>query len=99
MYLHILWLVSVKVLPLVLSTTHSHILSSSGLLHFNAESKLDKSLTPLAPNALQGEMHACFDVLFTQWLLSRESKTRLATVEALGYMCKVKGRVIITRGV
>jgi hypothetical protein len=59
------------------------------LLHYQAESKLDRSLEPLRPDMLQGEMNACFDVLFTQWTQSREAKARLATVEALGYMCKV----------
>jgi hypothetical protein len=38
------------------------------------------------------EIFPCYEVLFAQWLPSKEAKVRLATIKALGSMCAVMSR-------
>ncbi|XP_034031218.1 maestro heat-like repeat-containing protein family member 1 isoform X2 [Thalassophryne amazonica] len=66
---------------------------SSALCHFSDSileylANLDKAPDPtVRKDAFSNEICVAFDVLFSNWLQSRESKVRLTVAEALGSMC------------
>ncbi|XP_054638550.1 maestro heat-like repeat-containing protein family member 1 isoform X4 [Dunckerocampus dactyliophorus] len=66
---------------------------SSALCHFSDSileylANLDKAPDPtVRPDTFSSEIYAAFDILFNNWLQSRESKLRLTVAEAVGSMC------------
>ncbi|XP_008430285.1 maestro heat-like repeat-containing protein family member 1 isoform X2 [Poecilia reticulata] len=66
---------------------------SSALSHFSDSileylANLDKAPDPtVRKDTFSGEIYAAFDILFNNWLQSRESKLRLTVGEAVGSMC------------
>uniref|UniRef100_A0A671WTF2 Maestro heat-like repeat family member 1 n=1 Tax=Sparus aurata TaxID=8175 RepID=A0A671WTF2_SPAAU len=66
---------------------------SSALCHFSDSileylANLDKAPDPtVRKDTFSSEIYAAFDILFNNWLQSRESKLRLTVAEALGSMC------------
>ncbi|XP_039973660.1 maestro heat-like repeat-containing protein family member 1 isoform X1 [Xiphias gladius] len=66
---------------------------SSALCHFSDSileylANLDKAPDPtVRKDTFSSEIYAAFDILFNNWLQSRESKLRLTVSEAVGSMC------------
>uniref|UniRef100_A0A8C4DBW9 Maestro heat-like repeat family member 1 n=1 Tax=Dicentrarchus labrax TaxID=13489 RepID=A0A8C4DBW9_DICLA len=66
---------------------------SSALCHFSDSileylANLDKAPDPtVRKDTFSSEIYAAFDILFNNWLQSRESKLRLTVAEAVGSMC------------
>ncbi|XP_043973781.1 maestro heat-like repeat-containing protein family member 1 isoform X1 [Gambusia affinis] len=66
---------------------------SSALCHFSDSileylANLDKAPDPtVRKDTFSGEIYAAFDILFNNWLQSREPKLRLTVGEAVGSMC------------
>uniref|UniRef100_A0A3B5BK37 Maestro heat like repeat family member 1 n=1 Tax=Stegastes partitus TaxID=144197 RepID=A0A3B5BK37_9TELE len=66
---------------------------SSALCHFSESileylANLDKAPDPtVRKDTFSGEIYAAFDILFNNWLQSREPKLRLTVAEAVGSMC------------
>ncbi|MED6250664.1 hypothetical protein ATANTOWER_004214 [Ataeniobius toweri] len=66
---------------------------SSALCHFSDSileylANLDKAPDPtVRKDTFSGEIYAAFDILFSNWLQSREHKLRLTVGEAVGSMC------------
>uniref|UniRef100_A0A8C4D9K4 Maestro heat-like repeat family member 1 n=1 Tax=Dicentrarchus labrax TaxID=13489 RepID=A0A8C4D9K4_DICLA len=66
---------------------------SSALCHFSDSileylANLDKAPDPtVRKDTFSSEIYAAFDILFNNWLQSRESKVRLTVAEAVGSMC------------
>ncbi|TMS10960.1 Maestro heat-like repeat-containing protein family member 1 [Larimichthys crocea] len=66
---------------------------SSALCHFSDSileylANLDKAPDPtVRKDTFSSEVYAAFDILFNNWLQSRESKLRLTVAEAVGSMC------------
>uniref|UniRef100_A0A4W6EG08 Maestro heat-like repeat family member 1 n=1 Tax=Lates calcarifer TaxID=8187 RepID=A0A4W6EG08_LATCA len=66
---------------------------SSALCHFSDSileylANLDKAPDPtVRKDTFSSEIYAAFDILFSNWLQSRESKLRLTVAEAVGSMC------------
>uniref|UniRef100_A0AAQ5XCZ0 Maestro heat-like repeat family member 1 n=1 Tax=Amphiprion ocellaris TaxID=80972 RepID=A0AAQ5XCZ0_AMPOC len=66
---------------------------SSALCHFSDSileylANLDKAPDPtVRKDTFSGEIYAAFDILFNNWLQSREPKLRLTVAEAVGSMC------------
>ncbi|XP_038141522.1 maestro heat-like repeat-containing protein family member 1 isoform X1 [Cyprinodon tularosa] len=66
---------------------------SSALCHFSESileylANLDKAPDPtVRKDAFSSEIYAAFDILFNNWLQSREPKLRLTVGEAVGSMC------------
>lgn len=66
---------------------------SSALCHFSDSileylANLDKAPDPtVRKDTFSSEISAAFDILFNNWLQSRESKLRLTVADALGSMC------------
>lgn len=66
---------------------------SSALCHFSDSileylANLDKAPDPtVRKDTFSSEIGAAFDILFNNWLQSRESKLRLTVAEAVGSMC------------
>nr|XP_057909847.1 maestro heat-like repeat-containing protein family member 1 isoform X2 [Doryrhamphus excisus] len=66
---------------------------SSALCHFSDSimeylANLDKAPDPtVRPDTFSSEIYAAFDILFNNWLQSRESRLRLTVAEAVGSMC------------
>ncbi|XP_017265503.1 maestro heat-like repeat-containing protein family member 1 isoform X2 [Kryptolebias marmoratus] len=66
---------------------------SSALCHFSDSileylANLDKAPDPtVRKDTFSNEIYSAFDVLFNNWLQSRESKLRLTVAEAVGSMC------------
>ncbi|XP_047217204.1 maestro heat-like repeat-containing protein family member 1 isoform X3 [Girardinichthys multiradiatus] len=66
---------------------------SSALCHFSDSileylANLDKAPDPtVRKDTFSGEIYAAFDILFNNWLQSREHKLRLTVGEAVGSMC------------
>ncbi|XP_056300772.1 maestro heat-like repeat-containing protein family member 1 [Pseudoliparis swirei] len=59
---------------------------SDGILEYLAN--LDKAPDPtVRKDTFSSEIFAAFDILFNNWLQSRESKLRLTVAEAVGSMC------------
>ncbi|XP_028985036.1 maestro heat-like repeat-containing protein family member 1 isoform X2 [Betta splendens] len=71
---------------------------SSALCHFSDSileylANLDKAPDPtVRKDTFSGEISAAFDILFNNWLQSRESKLRLTVAEAVGSMCHLMAR-------
>ncbi|XP_068999386.1 maestro heat-like repeat-containing protein family member 1 isoform X1 [Embiotoca jacksoni] len=66
---------------------------SSALCHFSDSileylANLDKAPDPtVRKDTFSSEIYAAFDILFSNWVQSREPKLRLTVAEALGSMC------------
>ncbi|XP_019946928.2 maestro heat-like repeat-containing protein family member 1 isoform X1 [Paralichthys olivaceus] len=66
---------------------------SSALCHFSDSileylANLDKAPDPtVRKDTFSSEIYAAFEILFNNWLQSRESKLRLTVAEAVGSMC------------
>ncbi|KAM9852658.1 maestro heat-like repeat-containing protein family member 1 [Aulostomus maculatus] len=66
---------------------------SSALCHFSDSileylANLDKAPDPtVRKDTFSSEIYSAFDILFNNWLQSRESKLRLTVAEAVGSMC------------
>ncbi|XP_074539484.1 maestro heat-like repeat-containing protein family member 1 isoform X1 [Halichoeres trimaculatus] len=66
---------------------------SSALCHFSDSileylANLDKAPDPtVRKDTFSSEIYAAYDILFSNWLQSRESKLRLTVAEAVGSMC------------
>lgn len=66
---------------------------SSALCHFSESileylANLDKAPDPtVRKDTFASEIYSAFDILFNNWLQSRESKLRLTVAEAVGSMC------------
>ncbi|XP_013858806.1 maestro heat-like repeat-containing protein family member 1 isoform X2 [Austrofundulus limnaeus] len=66
---------------------------SSALCHFSDSileylANLDKAPDPtVRKDTFSNEIYSAFDILFNNWLQSRESKLRLTVAEAVGSMC------------
>ncbi|XP_076592672.1 maestro heat-like repeat-containing protein family member 1 isoform X1 [Chaetodon auriga] len=82
-------------LPMLSMAKHDNMkwVFSSALCHFSDSileylANLDKAPDPtVRKDTFSSEIHAAFDILFNNWLQSRESKLRLTVAEAVGSMC------------
>ncbi|XP_034409167.1 maestro heat-like repeat-containing protein family member 1 isoform X2 [Cyclopterus lumpus] len=82
-------------LPMLSMAKHDNMkwVFSSALCHFSDGileylANLDKAPDPtVRKDTFSSEIFAAFDILFNNWLQSRESKLRLTVAEAVGSMC------------
>ncbi|XP_077577113.1 maestro heat-like repeat-containing protein family member 1 isoform X1 [Stigmatopora nigra] len=82
-------------LPMLSLIKHDNMkwVFSSALCHFSDSileylANLDKAPDPtVRQDTFSNEISAAFDILFNNWLQSRESKLRLTVAEAVGSMC------------
>ncbi|XP_037308997.2 maestro heat-like repeat-containing protein family member 1 isoform X1 [Pungitius pungitius] len=82
-------------LPMLSMAKHDNMkwVFSSALCHFSNSileylANLDKAPDPtVRKDTFSSEIFAAFDILFGNWLQSRESKLRLTVAEAVGSMC------------
>ena len=86
-----------RVLPVLASVKQENMrwVFASGIAHFcesilnyvaNIENAVDKTITV---STFSSDVFPAYEILFTNWLQSKESKVRVTTMQAIGSMCLV----------